>query len=172
MKKLISDVLDQDQVDAILELRKNFSGPTYGPWVSELEPVLTEIEKHLDIDFSTGYWNIEQSIKGHKWHYDGCTLEFEPNHMAWCTHSAVMLLTPPDSFKDGEFRYVDKDSSKENPKIHRDDLYKSLLLYSSGADNDPLLHMATPGTDGKRITLLIFLKAKEKENANGRKEKV
>ena len=164
MQKLIPNVLNEDDIKEILSLDEQYkSSCNHGPWLPQLSKVLDAVEEVLEVDYQNAYWNIERQGKGHGWHYDGCNKELEPNHMAWCNYSAVLLLSPPDSFKGGEFQYTDKESTEDNPVTLKDELYGSLFLYSSGADNDPLWHRATAHTEGERWMFLMFLKGKEKE---------
>lgn len=117
------------------------------------------VKEHAPIK-TTGkaYWTLECKAKGHDWHYDGCNLDKTANHMPWCQYSAVGLISPPDEFVGGEFQYLGNGDEEdfESPKSYRDELYKSLLIYSSGAKNEPLLHRATPHTDGERWVILMF----------------
>lgn len=135
-----------------------------GPWdVYPIDHLVEVIRERVPIKLGRkSYWNLECMSKGHDWHYDGCELDFEPNHMAWCQWSAVTLLSPPDEFEGGEFQFWDDDDEDSNaPQSLREELYRSLLIYPSGADNDPLLHQATPHTNGERWMLLMFFEGED-----------
>ena len=99
------------------------------------------------------YWRVESKGDGHDWHYDGCDLDFGPNHMAWCQYSAVVLLSDPSTFTGGHFEYHD---SEEQVVSLKEELFKNMAIYSSGATNDPVLHRATPHGEGERFVLLMF----------------
>lgn len=92
------------------------------------------------------YYSIEDKPKGHPKHYDGCKLDFSPNHMAWCRYSAVSVVS--NDFEGGTLRFYDPDQAF-------DDFYRSVIIYSSSADNDPQLHSRDEFT-GSRNTLLMF----------------
>jgi len=94
------------------------------------------------------YFRVENLKRAHPFHYDGCTLEFEPNHMAWCRYSAVSVLTK--DFTGGALRF-------KNPDLELNkEIYKSTIIYSSNIDNDPQLH-SRDAHDGNRYALLMFL---------------
>tara|TARA_R110002012_G_scaffold321651_1_gene550430 strand:- start:429 stop:902 length:474 start_codon:yes stop_codon:yes gene_type:complete len=109
--------------------------------VKQLAPVITE---------KPSYWSVECRPQGHKPHFDGCRSGLKPNHMPWCQYSAVVLLSNPDSFDGGVFSFFDPEES------HKEDLYLSLLLYSSGAGNDPQKHQASAHMGGLRQVLIMF----------------
>lgn len=94
------------------------------------------------------YYTVENRPKAHPAHYDGCTLTLQPNHMPWCQYSAVALLS--DTFDGGELRFFDPAESFDNS------FYRSVVVYSSGANNDPQLHERDSFV-GTRDALLIFL---------------
>ena len=100
------------------------------------------------------YWRVESNWDmGHKWHRDGCKEEngkFIPNHMAWCGYSASLLLTDPTTFSGGTFKFDDP------PEEHREDHYLSAVFYSSGAQNEPQLHMVEPYSGNRTVLLMFF----------------
>tara|TARA_R100001594_G_scaffold134367_1_gene175500 strand:+ start:252 stop:725 length:474 start_codon:yes stop_codon:yes gene_type:complete len=101
------------------------------------------------------YINVECMPRGHDKHYDGCKLDLTPNHMPWCQYSAVSLLSDPREFEGGMFRFYDPDVA------YREELFRNLLIYSSGADNDPQLHSAESHHSGERWMLLMFFEGAE-----------
>lgn len=113
--------------------------------ISEKAPILAS---------APSYWCVEKNPAGHEPHYDGCRPDkdgaLENNHMPWCQYSTVSLLSDPDDFEGGVFSFYDPDES------HKEDLVGSLLLYSSGIDNDPQKHGASPHSNGSRAVLLMF----------------
>ena len=162
MLKLIPNVLTPDEMESFLGISAPYKNKrNFEPLPVELSKIRDAVEAVVDIE-EDFYFNIECRAKGSPWHYDGCNRDFEPNHMPWCRYSAVLLLSNPDSFKGGTYQYVDKDTTEDNPKSLRDELYGSLLIYSSAPDNEPLLHRATPHTDGERVMFLMFMDGKEK----------
>ena len=152
MRLLLPDVLTDEMVEKLLTLHTREQLNKNDAW--EVEPMgeITEIiAQHIPIQISTpSYFRIETKPAGHGKHYDGCKMDLTSNHMPWCNWSAVSLLTPPDGFSGGSLKFYDPE------EVYRDELYKSLLLYSSGAANDPQLHEATPHDDGRRTMLLMF----------------
>lgn len=156
MKILLPNVMSDRMVEHATKLHKGIR-PTEKWGEYPVDHLVEIVKQHAPIK-TTGlaYWTVECKAKGHDWHFDGCRLDGTPNHMSWCKYSAVTLITPPDDFTGGEFQYLDEESDYENPKSLREELYKSLFIYSSGSENDPLLHRATPHSDGERWVLLMF----------------
>tara|TARA_R100001594_G_scaffold149492_2_gene207459 strand:- start:1680 stop:2177 length:498 start_codon:yes stop_codon:yes gene_type:complete len=160
MRKLISDALTDEIVEKLLTTHPREILNRGMPWSIPPMPEVCEIiSQHIPIKIGPrSYFRIETRPKGHPRHYDGCKLDLSPNHMPWCNWSAVSLLTPPDRFSGGEFMFHDPE------EVYKESLYRSLLLYSSGATNNPQLHEAAPHTDGRRTMLLMFF---EGENFTG-----
>ena len=154
MRILIPDVLTDEMIDRLLAAPGQMNRGD--KWNRRPIPELVEIiSAPAPVDpAGDSYWRVETRAKGHPPHYDGCQLDKSPNHMPWCSWSAVSLLTPPAEFTGGEFKFHDPE------EVYRDDLYKSLLVYSSGAQNNPQLHEATPHQDGDRTVLLMFMSTK------------
>lgn len=163
MLEYFPNVLTPDEMEHFLSIsdpykeKRNFQSLPI-----ELSKIDDVVQSVIDINHPQFYFNIECRSQGSRWHYDGCNKEFQQNHMAWCRYSAVLLLSNPKSFKGGEYQYVDKDTTEENPKVLKEDLYGSLLIYSSAYDNNPLLHRATAHTGGERWMFLMFMDGKEK----------
>ena len=163
MLEFIPNLLSHKDIEKFVAVSDQYrTKHNYTPLPVELIKIKEAVESLIDINYNQFYWTIECRPRGCEWHYDGCKTDFSPNHMGWCNYSAVMLLTPPENFEGGEYQYVDKDHTKENPNILKDDHYGSLLVYSGAADNDPLLHRATPHTGGERWMFLMFMDGKEK----------
>ena len=156
MKTLIPNVLTDEMVETLISSRRNDN--IKNQWdLFPFSEIVSAVQTYAPVKAGgQSYWRVERKSEGHKWHYDGCTLDLEDNHMSWCKYSAVGLLSDPSSFQGGEFLYADEESDMETPKSHRDELYKSLLVYSSGAENEPLLHSANPHRGGDRWMLLMF----------------
>ena len=160
MRVLIPNILTEEEATKILSLSYNRSITIWDqPLINNL---LLKLSPHLPPNKTINrtkpsYWRVERDWdRGHQWHYDGCKKEgdkFIPNHMSWCGYSASILLTPPAQFSGGTFKFDNP------PQEHREDHYLSAVLYSSGADNDPQLHMVEPYT-GNRAVLLMFLEVK------------
>ncbi len=152
MRKLVKDVLDEQMMESL----RHMDYAKKQDW--RVEPIASIIKTVLEnIPARIGpnsYYRVETRSRGHKKHYDGCKPDLTPNHMAWCQYSAVSLLTSPDSFQGGMFHFYDPDEA------HKEDLYGNIMLYSSGAENDPQLHEATPHEGGSRTMLLMFLESK------------
>lgn len=87
------------------------------------------------------YARVERKADGHSWHVD----TGDGGHMPWCKYSGSVLLSPPDTFTGGMFRF-------RNPAAEYKH-YLSLLTYSSDQE-----HCVEPH-EGERRVLLIFLGA-------------
>ena len=87
------------------------------------------------------YARVECKSDGHSWHVD----TGDSGHMPWCRYSGSVLLSPPDTFTGGTFRF-------RNPAAEYRH-YLSLLTYSSDQE-----HCVEPH-EGERRVLLIFLGA-------------
>jgi hypothetical protein len=100
------------------------------------------------------YYRVERRLKAHALHFDGCKLDGSPNHMSWCRYSAVSVLT--ESWDKGTLRFYD-------PLLELgSNLYRSLIVYSSGADNSPQAHERDE-VIGDRAALLLFIATKESQ---------
>ena len=151
MRTLIPNAISKENIGAILSCYPS-NCRIEDRWTDEaIKDLVEQIKEHAPIlAGGKSYFRVETQAQGHPPHYDGCTQDLQPNHMSWCAYSAVMLLTDPESFKGGEFQFLEPDER------HRGDLYGSLLIYSSGAHNDPQLHLSTPHRWGERTMLLMF----------------
>lgn len=148
MRTLLKDILTPEDIEFFLGV------PNTSPKQDLDHPRVHRLHKLIEAEtgetLSQGYWRTEKKPDGHPWHYDGCTLDLEPNHMAWCRYSCSILLTDPNDFTGGVLELTDPDES------FKDNMQGSGVLFSSAADNDPVLHRATPSR-GHRAVLLIFL---------------
>lgn len=89
------------------------------------------------------YARVERKADGHGWHVD----TGDGGHMPWCRYSGSVLLSPPDTFTGGTFRF-------RNPAAEYRH-YLSLLIYSSDQE-----HRVDPHVGDRRV-LLIFLGAND-----------
>ena len=85
------------------------------------------------------YCEVQRQAQGHEWHCD----TGNNDHMKWCTHTATVLLSPPEDYQGGGF-YFEGD---EQPA----DSYLSMLIYSSNQ-----MHRVLPHRGDRRV-LLMFL---------------
>tara|TARA_Y100000589_G_scaffold222388_1_gene209931 strand:+ start:7427 stop:7957 length:531 start_codon:yes stop_codon:yes gene_type:complete len=152
MRLLLPNVLTDEMVESLLTTHTREHIHRNDAWDTGVMPDLCQIvTEHIPAKVGgNAYFRVETRSAGHTKHYDGCKLDKTPNHMPWCKWSAVSLLTPPSSFSGGEFSFFDPE------EVYREELHRSLLLYSSGADNDPQLHQAARHWDGRRTMLLMF----------------
>jgi hypothetical protein len=160
MLALVNDILTNEQVK---DYYKNLErGSFFGEEAFKnprIKPIIETVKKYAPV--KTGeksYWILEHKPLGHDWHYDGCKENGAPSSMPWCRYSAVTLLSHPDSFDGGEF--VCQLEGQQTQSFKKE-LYKNLLIYTSGAQIDPLFHMATPHKNGERWVLLMFLEGFE-----------
>ena len=96
-------------------------------------------------DISTGapsYCRVERREEGHPWHIDTGT----KGHMAGCSVSASLLLTPPDAFDGGGFYFAD---APDTPIYH----YLDLLIYDNAAENR---HCVARNSGGRSVLLMFF----------------
>ena len=160
MRILIPNIITEKEAEKILAISPNQSRTIWDqPLINKILSTLTkQLPPNTEpVLTRRSYWRVERNWNnGHKWHYDGCKKEgnkFVKNHMAWCKYSASILLTDPSEYTGGTFKF-------DNPPAeHKEDHYLSAILYSSGADNDPQIHMVEPYT-GNRAVLLMFLQTK------------
>ena len=156
MFKHLPNVIDDEEAASLINETRN--GEFFRLLSTRSNSIVNKLvnlaQEHAPVK-ATGkaYWRVESKGDGHDWHYDGADENLGPNHMAWCQYSAVVLLSDPSSFTGGEFEY----HNSENEIVSlKEELYKSMIVYSSGATNDPILHSATPHGDGERFVLLMF----------------
>jgi hypothetical protein len=114
--------------------------------------------------------HVSARATGHPWHFDGCRLRDGPyvddadadhvygqelidNHMGWCRYGASILLTPPDTFKGGEFQYMERDGTRTTVK---DKHYLALAVHTGHLTNDPELHRVLPSSGERRLAFLVF----------------
>lgn len=152
MRVLIPDVITKEEADWLIQGGSIRSHRFNNDIVKK---VVARIQETLPVVVGKpSYWSVERKPDGHIPHYDGCRPDpeggFKPNHMPWCQYSSVVLLSDPSSFDGGVFSFFDPDED------HKEDLYLSLLLYSSGAGNSPQKHQASAHKDGDRHVLLMF----------------
>ena len=159
MRTLLPKILTEEQATQISCRVPNKSNTIWDvPEINELAKkiFLLSSTKEKPLLAKPSYWRVERDWdQGHKWHYDGCKKNtcgtFVKNHMGWCGYSASVLLTNPSTFTGGTFKF-------DNPyESHREDHYLSAVFYSSGAHNEPQLHMVEPYS-GTRTVLLFFFK--------------
>mgnify|MGYP003111125711 CR=1 FL=1 len=164
MRLFLQDALTDEDIAHLLpsnieKLSYPCSYTTGGCTDFESDPVIRrisqEIKKYVPVKLEApSRWYVECNPKGHGPHYDGARLgvdgKFGPNHMAWCQYSAVSLLTDPSSFSGGEFSFHDP------PDSYKEELQKTVVIYSSGITNKPQKHSAAPHSDGVRMVLLMF----------------
>tara|TARA_R100001443_G_scaffold18967_2_gene30252 strand:+ start:111 stop:590 length:480 start_codon:yes stop_codon:yes gene_type:complete len=156
MFKHIPDVIsDEEAVSLINETRNGEVFRLLRHGGNDIVERLVSIVKEHAPAKTTGkaYWRVESKGDGHDWHYDGAYENGKPNHMAWCQYSAVVLLSDPSTFNGGEFEY--RNSEDEIVSL-KEELHKNMIVYSSGIDNDPVLHRANPHGEGRRFVLLMF----------------
>ena len=113
------------------------------------------ISQHVSLDLSPpSYYLIYFNTSGQKPHYDGCDGPGKPNGRSWCAYSATVLLSK--GFKGGIFTFL-----TEPVESFHDEMFRSLLLFSSGPNNDPQRHGVAPQQSGPaRHMLLMFFKEK------------
>lgn len=155
MRMLIPNIITPDTAEKISSITSNRSNTIWDrPEINSIAEKLFSHTKETPILNKPSYWRVETNWdQGHKWHYDGCKEQngkFTRNHMAWCGYSASVLLTDPSTFSGGTFKFDDP------PEEHREDHYLSAVFYSSGAHNEPQLHMVEPYSGNRRVLLLFF----------------
>lgn len=156
MFKRIPNVINDKEAASLISETKNgqFLRLLSTKSNSIVNKLVNLVQEHAPVKATDkAYWRVESKSSGHDWHYDGADANFGPNHMAWCQYSAVVLLSDPNTFTGGEFAY--RNSEDEIVSL-KEELYKNMIIYSSGATNDPVLHSATPHGDGERFVLLMF----------------
>jgi hypothetical protein len=156
MRKLIKNVITDNMTTDLLG-RWSQSGLVHNCFNQYPVDFLVDvIKQHAPINpGGKSFLNVECRGAGHDKHYDGCKPDLSPNHMPWCQYSAVALLSDPSDFEGGEFRFYEPDES------YREELHRSLLVYSSGAENEPQLHSAGSHQHGERWVLLMFFEGAE-----------
>lgn len=154
MRHFVKDTVSEQDALKLVDFQSNQSRHDFDeiasqvPSFKRLMDLIEDILPEKPIWNAPSYFRIENRPKLHHQHYDGCTLDMKPNHMAWCRYSAVSVLT--DGWTDGTLRF-------HNPVEElNQELYLSTIVYSSAADNDPQLH-ERENHDGSRYALLIFL---------------
>jgi hypothetical protein len=89
------------------------------------------------------YVRVEQRLEGHPWHTD----RGAKGHMSWCSYSAGVLLTNPDTdFTGGGFYFQDDPDTPLFP-------YCDLITWDSASDN---VHSVAKHR-GNRRALIMFL---------------
>lgn len=158
MRTILPNILSPQRGTEISRIPPNTSNTIWDrPEINELAEKIFHLSpsKEKPLLAQPSYWRVEQNWdQGHKWHYDGCKKEGDAlvkNHMSWCGYSASILLTDPSTFTGGTFKFDNP------PESHREDHYLSAVFYSSGAHNEPQLHMVEPYS-GNRTVLLFFFK--------------
>jgi hypothetical protein len=131
-------VLSPEDAEDLASVPKylDFSHETVGPLVDLVYGVA---------DICTGapsYCRVECRKEGHPWHIDTGT----SGHMAWCSVSASVLLTPPDAFDGGGFYFAD---APDAPIFH----YLDLLIYDDAAENR---HCVARNSGGRSVLLMFF----------------
>jgi len=153
MRTLIQNVVTPELRERLLKIDAPRGQPVRDAWEGAALEIAEIVKQHAPVRIGgQSYWNLESRSKGHLWHFDGCTSNLTPNHMPWCRYSAVTLLTAPWTFEGGAFMWEDGD---QHGKI-KDELFGSIFVYSSAADNSPLWHQATPHNGGERWMFLMF----------------
>ena len=153
MRTLLPNAVTPDLRERLLHLDGPRSRPVRDKWEGAALEIAEVVKQHASVRIGgQSYWSLEAKHKGYDWHYDGCTPDLGPNHMAWCRYTAVTLLSDPSTFKGGEFMWEGGD---RHGKM-KEELFGSIFIYSSGADNDPLWHRATPHNGGERWMFLMF----------------
>lgn len=120
------------------------SDPKYLDFSHELVAPLVDLVRGVaDISTSSpSYCRVECRSAGHPWHIDTGT----KGHMAWCSFSASLLLTPPDRFSGGGFYFAD---APDAPVFH----YLDLLIYDDDVKNR---HCVTRSSGGRSVLLMFF----------------
>lgn len=150
MRLFIPNILTEQEA-SYLRMNIPHTALIRGRWdYPGVDKIVNIIKEHAPISTDGGYFIIENTKEGHDKHYDGCELDLQPNHMDWCAYSASILLTDASTFEGGTFHFYEPEES------HREDHYRSLVLYSSAAHNDPQMHSVTPHKNGNRTVLLMF----------------
>ena len=170
MRKLYKNIITEQEADDLSDIIEEFGrldgqtrlcdSRTASPGITFSNDIVfrmcSEIKQDLPkIKLSEpSYVRLERKGKGHPPHFDGCLAQdgkLVGNHMAWCRHTASILLTSPASFRGGSFKFL------TDPKeTYKKDHYLNLLVYSSATDNDPQEHLVDPHTEGDRVVLLMF----------------
>lgn len=154
MRKLFKKTIEEDDITSLLSLQSHNSRhdfieigkkiPSFQRIMDVIESSISEIPKWK----FPSYFRIENRQKAHPIHYDGCKLDFTPNHMSWCRYSAVSLLT--NNFENGTLRFFDPIEEFET------DLYLNTIVYSSHSTNKPQKHERDKHL-GNRFVLLMFI---------------
>jgi len=158
MRTILPNILTEEQATQISHRVPNKSNTIWDiPEINELAEKIFSLSpvKEKPVLAQPSYWRVERDWgMGHKWHYDGCKKEGDnlvENHMGWCGYTTSILLTDPSTYTGGTFKFDNP------PESHREDHYLSAVFYSSGAHNEPQLHMVEPYS-GNRTVLLMFFK--------------
>jgi hypothetical protein len=158
MRIFHTDLIDEEDLQALLgleqsEKRHDFDIASEIPSFKALMDMIESAIPEKPIWGQPSYYRVERRPKGHSLHFDGCKLDGSPNHMSWCRYSAVSVLT--EDWEGGTLRF-------HSPPLELGkNLYRSVVIYSSGADNDPQAHERDPVT-GDRAALLLFIATEEK----------
>ena len=140
MRRLIPDVLTAAQCASLA------ATTGYLAWQDDrLLPVLAHLSSCLPkagYD-PPSYVRVEQRSEGHGWHCD----KGNNGHMDWCAYTASVLLSPPEDYSGGTFKFED------GQEHHH---YRDLLYYSSDERHMVERHR------GNRMVLLMFMNEADK----------
>tara|TARA_B100000686_G_C16599419_1_gene867822 strand:- start:452 stop:856 length:405 start_codon:yes stop_codon:yes gene_type:complete len=133
MFQRIPNVLTEEQASELAKDvgRREFYEPL-------IKPLVNIVSQYVEIVIShPAYCRVEFKPNGHDWHKD----TGNNNHMQWCTFSASVLLTDPNSFIGGNFH------TRNGSYSH----YLDMLLYSSDVE-----HAVDPSDGNRRVLLMFF----------------
>ena len=153
MRVFHTDIIDPRDLQSLLELERHEKRHDFNVAmeIPSFKALTDKIESEIPekpIWGQPSYYRVERRPDGHRLHFDGCKLDGSPNHMSWCRYSAVSVLT--EDWEEGTLRF-------HNPPLELGNgLYRSVVIYSSGADNEPQAHERDP-VQGDRAALLLFI---------------
>ncbi len=159
MRIFCMNILGEDDLNALLDLERRDKRHDFdvAMEIPSFKALMDKIEEEIPespIWMAPSYYRVERRLKAHPLHFDGCKLDGSPNHMSWCRYSAVSVLT--ESWDEGTLRFYD-------PLLELgSNLYRSLIMNSSGADNLPQAH-ERDAVIGDRAALLLFIATKESQ---------
>lgn len=88
------------------------------------------------------YCRVESKPEGHHWHWD----KGVNGHMDWCSYSASILLTPPDTFTGGGFYWR---QAPDAPIFH----FCDALVFNADKEN---VHCVARSSGERRALLMFF----------------